>query len=312
MKKSVVVGIIQDSPVYLDLDKCMEKAQDLVSQAADEKADLIVFGETWLSGYPAWLDSCDEVNYWDHEPVKEIFARTVQNSIEVPGKETAQLCKLAKDLKLTMVIGVNEKISTGKGNGSLYNTLLTITREGEIANHHRKLVPTYTEKMVWAPGDGHGLKSVGTDFGRVGGLICWEHWMPQSRQAMHESGEHIHVAVWPWVHDVHQLASRHYAFEGRCYVIAVGQILKAGSLPAECKLKPDLAGDPNLNLLKGGSCIFGPDGSTLLHPQFDMDETIIVEIPDLEKTVREGMNLDVTGHYNRPDIFRFDVDKDRR
>ena len=117
---------------------------------------------------------------------------------------------------------------------------------------------------------------------------------------MHECGEHIHVAVWPWVHDVHQLASRHYAFEGRCFVIAVGQILKAGSLPAECKLKADLAGNPDQNLLRGGSCIFAPDGTPLLEPRLDLDETIIVEIPDLEKTVRERMNLDVTGHYNRP------------
>ena len=312
MEKSVVVGIIQDSPVYLDLEKSMEKADVLVERAASKGADLIVFGETWLSGYPAWLDSCDEVNYWDHEPVKEIFSRTFDNSIEVPGKETAQLCKLAKDLKLTIVIGVNEKMSTGKGNGSLYNTLLTISREGKIANHHRKLVPTYTEKMVWAPGDGHGLNSVETDFGRVGGLICWEHWMPQTRQAMHECGEHIHVAVWPWVHDVHQLASRHYAFEGRCYVIAVGQILKAGSLPVECKLKEDLSGNPDLNLLRGGSCIFSPDGTPLLEPQLDLDDTIIFEIPDLGKTVRERMNLDVTGHYNRPEVFNLDINKDRR
>ena len=312
MEKSVVVGIIQDSPVYLDLEKSMEKADVLVERAASKGADLIVFGETWLSGYPAWLDSCDEVNYWDHEPVKEIFSRTFDNSIEVPGKETAQLCKLAKDLKLTIVICVNEKMSTGKGNGSLYNTLLTISREGKIANHHRKLVPTYTEKMVWAPGDGHGLNSVETDFGRVGGLICWEHWMPQTRQAMHECGEHIHVAVWPWVHDVHQLASQHYAFEGRCYVIAVGQILKAGSLPVECKLKEDLSGNPDLNLLRGGSCIFSPDGTPLLEPQLDLDDTIIFEIPDLGKTVRERMNLDVTGHYNRPDVFNLDINKDRR
>lgn len=312
MNKSVVIGIIQDSPVYLDLQKSMEKAEILLKNAASKGADLIVFGETWLSGYPAWLDSCDEVNYWDHEPVKEIFARTFRNSIEVPGKETDQLCKLAKELKLTIVIGVNEKISTGKGNGSLYNTLLTISREGKIVNHHRKLVPTYTEKMVWAPGDGHGLNSVETDFGRIGGLICWEHWMPQARQAMHESGEHIHVAVWPWVHDIHQLASRHYAFEGRCFVVAVGQILKAGSLPAECKLKTDLAGNPELNLLRGGSSVFGPDGTPLLHPQLDLDETIIVEIPDLEKTIRERMNLDVSGHYNRPDVFKLDINKDRR
>ena len=114
MNNSVVVGIIQDSPVYLDLGKSMEKAEALVKGAASNGAELIVFGETWLSGYPAWLDTCDEVNYWDHEPVKELFALTYRNSVEVPGKETDLLCKLAKELNLTIIIGVNEKITTEK------------------------------------------------------------------------------------------------------------------------------------------------------------------------------------------------------
>jgi predicted amidohydrolase len=184
--------------------------------------------------------------------------------IRLPGKETGQFCRLSKELNLAIVIGVNEKNPAGRGNGSIYNSLLTFTCEGIIANHHRKLVPTFTEKLVW-----------------------------------------------PWVHDVHQMVSRHYAFEGRCYVVAVGQILRAGSLPAECKLKPDLKGDPDELLLRGGSCIYGPDGTHLLDPQLDIDETILFEIPDLEKTLRERMNLDVTGHYNRPDVFRLEVNRER-
>jgi predicted amidohydrolase len=311
MKNSVLTAIVQNSPVYLNLEQSTQKAAELIGTAAGNGAKLMVFGETWLSGYPSWLDFCEEVNFWNHEPVKEIYALMHSNSVTVPGKETELLGRLAREHKLTIVIGVNEKIITGKGNGSLFNTLLTINTEGRIANHHRKLVPTFTEKLVWAPGDGHGLNAVDTGFGRVGGLICWEHWMPQTRQAMHESGEHIHVAAWPWVHNVHQLASRHYAFEGRCFVIAVGQILHADDLPGGLKLNDQQLKDNDKLLLKGGSCIYAPDGSCLLESQFEKDETILYEIMDIQKTVRERMNLDVSGHYNRPDIFTLDVNKNR-
>ncbi len=311
MRNEIKVAIIQQGPVYLDLDRSMEKASGILEEASRQGAGLLVFGETWLSGYPAWLDHCVGVNYWDHEPVKKLFARTYRNSIEVPGKETEWLTQMAKKLGMVIVMGINEKVGTGKGNGSIYNSLLTFSPEGHIANHHRKLVPTYTEKLVWAHGDGNGLKSVQTDFGRIGGLICWEHWMPQARQAMHESGEDIHLAVWPWVHDVHQLASRHYAFEGRCFVIAAGQVLRAGDLPPECVLPESFSDDPQKFLLRGGSCIFGPDGSTLLEPQMEKDEILYFEINDIEKTVREKMNLDVSGHYNRPDIFDFKVNRNR-
>ena len=310
-RKSVIVAIVQDGPLYLNLQGSLEKAAGLIRDAAKNKAELIVFGETWLSGYPSWLDNCRDVNLWNHEPVKEIYALTHENSVTIPGSETDLLGKLAREYGLTLVMGVNEKVISGKAGGSLYNTLLTIDREGRIANHHRKLVPTYTEKLVWAPGDGHGLNAVDTGFGRVGGLICWEHWMPQARQAMHDSGEHIHVAVWPWVHDAHQLASRHYAFEGRCYVIAAGQILSAGELPSNLELTDDLANDPGRLVLRGGSCIYAPDGSCILEPQFDSRETIIFEIKDIDMTLREHMNLDVAGHYNRPDVFSLRINRER-
>ena len=311
IKNHIKVAIVQRGPVYLDLDRSMEKALEILEGAAHQEAGLVVFGETWLSGYPSWLDHCDQVNYWDHEPVKEVFARTSRNSIEVPGKETAILTETARKLGTVIFMGVNERVSSGPGNGSLYNSLLIITPEGGIANHHRKLVPTYTEKLVWAPGDGNGLKSVQTEFGRVGGLICWEHWMPNARQAMHNNGENIHVALWPWVHDAHQLASRHYAFEGRCFVIAAGQVLRTGELPPECVLPASLAEDPDKLLLRGGTCIYGPDGSTLLEPQMDKDEVLYFEITDIERTVKERMNLDVSGHYSRPDVFDFRVNRDR-
>lgn len=308
MSESVSVAIIQSSPVFLDLEASVAKAVRLAEEAARNGARVVVFGETWLPGYPAWLDYCSDVALWDHGPSKEVFARLRQNSVVVPGKETKQLAQLAGDHQLTLVIGVNERIETGPGNGTLYNTLLTFSSEGKLANHHRKLVPTYTERLVWGQGDGGGLDSVPTPSGRVGGLICWEHWMPLARQALHNAGEHIHVAVWPTVHEMHQLASRHYAFEARCFVLAAGLVMRVKDLPAGLQATPDLAANPEAFLLRGGSAIIGPDGKYVVEPVYEQ-ETFVSGDLDLEACDREKMTLDVAGHYSRPDIFNFRVSK---
>ena len=311
MKKSLTVGIIQSAPVYLDLEKSLEKAIGLIENAVGKGAELLVFGETWLSGYPAWLDYCPEAGLWDYEPVKEIFAQMYHNSIEIPGKETQILAELAQKHQVHIVMGVNEKISKGKANGTIFNSLLIFGPEGKLLNHHRKLMPTYTEKLLYGLGDGHGLQAVDTDFGRVGGLICWEHWMPLTRQTMHESAEHIHIAVWPTVHEMHQIASRHYAFEGRCFVIAVGQMMQVKDFPKGLKLPDEFAANPDKYVLRGGSCIIAPNGKYILEPQYNKDETLIQEIFDLDQVFKERMTLDVSGHYNRNDVFELNVNQKR-
>ena len=171
-----------------------------------------------------------------------------------------------------------------------------------IVNHRRKLVPTYTDRLIWGQGDGKGLEAADTPTGRVGGLICWEHWMPLARQALHTSGEHIHVAVYPTVHEMHQIASRHYAFEGRCFVLAVGLIMPAGDLPPEFSLPTTLVNKPDALVLRGGSCIIGPSGQYVVEPVFDEETTLIAEL-DLRLIDKEKLTLDVTGHYHRPDVF---------
>jgi len=309
-KKSVKIGIIQSGPQFLDLQSSMEKAARLVEEAAGKGAELVVFGETWLSGYPAWLDLCPESAVWGHEPTKEVFAATYLNSIAVPGDETKVLCDLARNYHIVICMGVNEIVKSGPGNGTIYNSLLLIDADGKIVNHHRKLMPTFSEKLLYGMGDGRGLKAVDTHLGRIGGLICWEHWMPLARQAMHNSGEHIHIAVWPWVHDIHQLASRHYAFEARCFVVAVGQILRVKDLPKQLKLPENLVDKPGELLLKGGSCIIGPDGSYLLGPQVLNEGVIVYEITDMDRIYKERMTLDTSGHYNRDDVFNFSCKTD--
>lgn len=307
----VRIAIIQSSPVALDLTASLEKLIGLVESAARNGAQVVVVGETWLPGYPAWLDYCPDAALWDHAPTKEVFARLRQNSVTVPGSETRLLAQLAGRLKVTLAIGLNEKVESGPGNGTLFNSLLMFGADGKLANHHRKLVPTFTERLVWGQGDGSGLRSIATPAGRVGGLICWEHWMPMARQALHIAGEQIHVAVWPTVHEDHQLASRHYAFEGRCFVLAAGLIMQAKDLPAELASVPQLATDPEALVLRGGSAVIGPDGRYVVEPVFDRETIVSAEL-DLAAIDREKMTLDVAGHYNRPDVFRFAVRKGSR
>ncbi len=310
MADKLIVGIVQASPVFMNLEASLAKAVSLIEQAANKGAKLVAFGETWLVGYPAWLDYCPNAALWNHEPTKEVFAQLRRNSVVVPGAETRTLGECAAKHDIVLIIGINERVEQGAGNGTLYNSLLTFGADGKLLNHHRKLVPTYTERMVWGQGDAAGLEAVKTDFGRVGSLICWEHWMPLARQAMHNSGEHIHVAVFPTVHETHQIASRHYALEGRCFVLAAGLPMKAADLPEQLLSETDLSKLPE-NILRGGSCIVAPDGGFLIEPLFD-DETIIVAELDLTQIDKEKMTLDVSGHYSRPDIFDFAVNRKSR
>ena len=283
------------------------KGWPLAEDAARQGAQ---FGETWLPGYPAWLNYCGDAALWDHAPSKEVFARLRQNRIVVPGPETEQFARLERDHHLTLVLGVIERVVRGPGNGTLYNNLLTFTAGCGLTNHHHKLMPTYTDRLVWGQGDGRGLEAVDTPLGRVGCLICWEHWMPLARQALHNSGEHIHVAVWPTVHEMHQIASRHYAFEGRCFVLAAGLVMQVKDLPNELRTAPELAATPDDFLLRGGSCIIGPDGKYLVEPVFEKEATLIADL-DLHAIDREQMTLDVSGHYSRPDLFEFGLRRDR-
>jgi len=301
------IAIIQTGPVYNDIERSVQKAESLIHDAADSGADIVAFGECWLTGYPAWMDYAPNAALWDHEPVKEAWATMYENSLEIPGKHLDHIQKLAKKYKVHIILGANEAVRKGKGNSTLYNVVLQINKKGHLVNHHRKLMPTYTEKLVHGMGDGAGLRAVDTDMGRIGALICWEHWMPLTRQAMHDEGEDIHFALWPYVKEMHQIAARHYAHEGRCYVVSIGQMMKASDTPQGIELPNNLSSDTDQWVLSGGSCVAKPDGSWLLEPQYDKDEILYVEIPPIRENIKERMNLAVSGHYQRPDVFKFKV-----
>ncbi|HKP87520.1 MAG TPA: carbon-nitrogen hydrolase family protein [Blastocatellia bacterium] len=301
---TIRVAAVQAAPVYLDLNASVEKARALIAEAAAGGAKLVVFPETWLPGYPAWLDCCRDVALWDYEPVKKVFARLMENSVPVPGRVTEALAQAARENEVALNISVHERVAEGAGRGTLYNTMLTFASDGTLLNRHRKIMPTFSERMIWGKGDGSSLLAVDTVAGRVGGLICWEHWMPLARHALHLSGEDIHVAAWPQVKEMNLVASRQYAFEGRCFVVAVGAIMKARELPPELEPIHSLKQNPDAFVLNGGSAIIAPDGELLAGPVFD-EETILTADLDFARIAEESMALDVTGHYSRPDIFEF-------
>jgi predicted amidohydrolase len=305
MPRPLTVAIVQGE-VSPDMHVMLARTTDGVRDAAAQGATLVVFPETWLPGYPIWLDVCRDAGLWDHPPVKAIYRTMAEASVVVSGPISDQIAALAHEHRVTIVIGVTERVESGAGRGTLFNTLLTFGPDGALLNHHRKLVPTYTERLVWGPGDADGLEAVDAGGVRVGGLVCWEHWMPLARQALHESGEDVHVALWPTVHEMHQVASRQYAFEGRCFVLAAGSVMRAASLPATLEVHPDKVPSPDTYVLRGGSAIIGPDGAYVTTPLYDEARVIVATI-DLDRVREEGMNLDVAGHYARPDVLKMSV-----
>ena len=310
---TVRVAIVQSEPAP-SLEDGLQRTDALVREATRSGASLVAFPETWLPGYPAWLDVSRDVALWDHEPVKATFARYASGSVDVSGESGTILRGIAERHRVTMIVGISERVGAGPGRGTLYNSLLVIGPDGRVVNHHRKLVPTYTERMVWGNGDADGLTAVDTPAGRIGGLVCWEHWMPLARQALHDSGEDIHVALWPTVHERHQLASRHYAFEGRCFVLAAGSVMRASALPLELEVdRARIGGGPSSLVLRGGSAIIGPDGEYIVPPLWDRPGVLVAEL-DLDRVRRESMTLDVSGggHYSRPDCLSLEVHRPTR
>ncbi|MBC8088750.1 MAG: carbon-nitrogen hydrolase family protein [Phycisphaerae bacterium] len=310
MAKSVRVSVVQ-AEVSRTLQEGLDRTAALAAECGERGADLVVFPETWLPGYPVWLDVCRDVALWDSAAVKAVYERHADNSVDVDGVSGAMLGRIARESGVTMVLGVTERIARGVGRGTLYNALLTYGPDGVLLNHHRKLVPTYTERMVWGHGDANGLRAVDTPAGRIGGLVCWEHWMPLSRQALHESGEDIHVAAWPTVHEMNQITCRQYAFEGRCFVLAAGSLMRASELPSELETHADRVADAGSWVMRGGSCIIAPNGQYVVPPVFEAHALLHAEL-DLGMVRREHMSLDVAGHYSRPDIFNFSVNSGRK
>jgi len=310
--KEKIVAIVQMPAAVLDCAESLRRAADYIRDAALMGAELVVFPETWLSCYPAWVFG---MAGWDDAQAKSWYAKLLADSpvigsAEAMDDDLAVLREAARFNEVTVVMGMNERAR--RHGGTLYNSLVTIGPDGVILNVHRKLTPTHTERTVWANGDAAGLKVVDTEVGRVGGLVCWEHWHPLARQALHAQDEQIHVAAWPDMPEMHHIAARSYAFEGRCFVLCAGQYLTTGDVPAEllAAYRRGVGCEaPESGLLfNGGSGVIGPDGSWVTDPLFG-EPGIVLGTIDLSQVDAQRHDLDVTGHYLRPDVFELSIDR---
>ncbi|WP_313404505.1 carbon-nitrogen hydrolase family protein [Aeromicrobium sp.] len=309
------IAIAQYPAIFDDLEGAVNRCAEHVEEAADAGADLVAFAETWLGGYPAW---CFGASSWDDPLGSRLYGDLVRSSA-VLGDGTDPLAPIrgaARDRGIVVVLGLNERAEPGSG--SLFNSQLVIGADGEIVNHHRKITATSTEKNVWAAGDAAGLRVVETAAGRVGGLICWEHWNPLARQVLHAGHEEIHVASWPDLSDRHELVSRTYAVEGRCFVVVAASLLHRDDVP-ETMLDAFLHGlavpeedcGSTDHLFDGGSGVIGPDGEWIVGPVRGVAGLIVVDV-DLDDLMASRFTADLAGHYQRADLFQLHVNSDRR
>jgi nitrilase len=304
----VRVAAVQASYVLMDRQATLDKVAELTGQAAAQGAQLVVFPEVFVPGTPIWIDTRP---IWDGDD--DWFRLLAENAVVVPGPATERLAGLARDHGVWLVIGVEERERYG---GTIYNTLLYFSPDGALANRHRKLVPTGAERTVWGMGDGSTLKVVDTQFGRVGGLICWENYMPLARFHLYAQGVDLWLAPTLAPGDGWIATMRHIARENRMFVVGVNPVLHIDQIPADFphrdRLVPDQHRAENGEWLEeGNTVIVAPSGAVLAGPVRQREETLIADL-DLGDVLSARRHLDPVGHYHRPDIFRLLVDTSPR
>lgn len=303
------IALAQIAPVWLDRAATLQKIISYVEQAAAEGAGLVVFGETILPGYPFWLDGTGGARF--NDPVqKALFAHYATQAICLEEGMLDPLCGCCRALGIAVVVGVVER-PLDRGGTSVYCSLVYIDAEGVIQNVHRKLQPTYEERLVWSQGDGHGLRVFPIGGFQLGGLNCWENWMPLPRAALYGLGETLHIAIWPGNVRNTELLTRFLAREGRSYCVSVCGLMRAEDVPENTphrQLILDNLGDMPAD---GGSCLSAPDGRWLIEPITGVEALVYAEL-DPQEVLRERQNFDVSGHYSRPDVTQLTVNRERQ
>jgi nitrilase len=298
--KTVTAALVQAAPVLFDTPRTLDKLAALTSDAARQGADLVVFPEAFVGGYPKGLDFGARVGLRLPEG-REEFRRYFERAIEVPGPATQALGAAARDGELHLVVGVIEREG-----GTLYCTALSFGPDGRLIAKHRKLMPTAMERLVWGFGDGSTISVVDTALGRLGSVICWENYMPLLRMAMYAKGVELYCAPTVDDRDTWLPTMRTIALEGRCFVLSACQYLTRADCPPDYRaIQGD---DPAAVLIRGGSCIVGPLGTVLVEPNFDGELIQIAEL-DRGEIARGKFDFDVAGHYARPDVFRLHVNE---
>lgn len=309
MKNHLKLALAQISPVWLDKTGTISKIKDIIHDAAKEKAELLIFGEGLLPGYPFWLAYTNGAA-WDLEVNKEIHAHYMRNAIQIDKGDLDTICELAGKYKLAIYLGIIER-AQDRGGHSLYCSLVYIDNKGEVKSVHRKLQPTYDERLTWAPGDGNGLKTHRLKQFTVGGLNCWENWMPLVRAAMYGLGENLHIAVWPGSDHNTRDITRFIARESRSFVVSVSSLMEKKDIPGNIPHRGLLIDKMPEVLANGGSCIAGPDGEWIMEPVVGK-EGLIFQTVDFNKVYEERQNFDPSGHYSRPDVTKLILNRERQ
>jgi nitrilase len=292
-----LVAAAQLSPAFLDRDATVDRACHAIAEAGSRGARLVVFPEAFVPGYPLWV-WC--IASGQTQALRALYAELLDQSVTIPGAAVAQLCDAARGAGVYVTIGVNERNAEASGT-SLYNSLVFIGADGRVLGVHRKLVPTAGERLVHAQGDGVSLTAYETSLGALGGLICWENYMPLARQALYESGVHLYIApTWdrgePWLSTL-----RHIAKEGRVYVIGCCSAMRPADLPDRFAFKAMVPVSTNGWINPGDSVVVDPDGKVIAGPLHEKQELLFAEV-DPQRIVGPRWQLDVAGHYARPDV----------
>ncbi len=309
VSETLNVGIAQISPVWLNREKTLDKIIDYVKSAKAEDCHLVAFGEGLLPGYPFWIELTNGASF--NSPVqKEIHAHYLHQAVQIEAGHLAPLCETAASHSIAVYLGCIER-AADRGGHSLYCSLVYIDPEGIIQSVHRKLMPTYEERLTWSPGDGHGLRVHPLGAFTVGGLNCWENWMPLARAAMYALGEDLHVAVWPGGNHNTEDITRFIAKESRSYVISASGYMRKSDFPGDTPHLQKILENSRDLLANGGSCIAGPDGEWVVPPVVEEEKLIVAAID--HKVVRgERQNFDPAGHYSRPDVTTLTVNRKRQ
>lgn len=302
------IGLAQFKPVWLNKGKTIDKICEILDQVEAQELDLIAFPEAFVPGYPFWLSFTDGSRF-ESDFQKELHAHYMRNAVQPDANDLSLIGDICKERQVAMYLGTVERASD-RGGHSLYCSLIYIDKEGIVQSVHRKLQPTYEERLSWSSGDGNGLQVHNLEGFQVGGLNCWENWMPLVRSALYAQGENLHIAVWPGSVKNTEDITRFIARESRSYVVSVSSYLSRddiGDIPHSDFIReaaPQVLAD-------GGSCVAAPDGSWLLSPQVGTEGLFTVEI-DLEQVLRERQNFDPSGHYSRPDVTHLEVNRERQ
>jgi len=306
---SLNLGLAQIAPVWLDRPQTMTKVKDYLQQAGEAGCELVIFGEALVPGYPIWIELMGDTEF-DSPRQKALHSHYAQHAVQIERGDLDDVCGLARAHRMAVYLGCIERPQQ-RGGHSLYCSLVYIDAEGHIQSVHRKLQPTYEERLTWSPGDGHGLRVHGLKGFTVGGLNCWENWMPLSRTALYAQGENLHVAVWPGSDHNTRDITRFIARESRSYVASVGGLLRPSDFPADVPYREQMLAQASEFITNGGSCLAGPDGQWIIEPVVKEEQLITATI-ELPRVYEERQNFDPVGHYSRPDVTRLTVNRQRQ